>query len=108
MEVKISKIGIGDLLVLPRNWKGYNFNDESNLWVKESDLYKNEKGNLYPFCSVISTNSIEEVFKSCPINEDYILIIRGDENSYMNGYILVGNYKLLVDNYKFETKLLFS
>jgi hypothetical protein len=108
MEVKISEIDIGGVLTLPPNWKGYNFNDESNLWVRESDLHKDEKGNLYPFCSVISTNSIEEIFESCPTDENYILIVRGDENSYMNGYILVGNHRLLLNNYKFETKLLFS
>ena len=107
MEVKISKIGIGDLLVLPHNWRGYNFNNESNVWVKEKNLHKDEKGNLYPFCSVMSIDNIKKVFESCPIDENYIVIIRGDEDIYINGYILVGNY-MLMDNYKFETKLLFS
>ena len=105
MEIKISKIDIGGVLTLPPNWKGYNFNEESNSWVKDSDLYKDEKNNLYPFCSAVSTNEIAKVFESSPINENNILIIRGDINDiFIIAYILVGSIN--IKNYEFETKLL--
>lgn len=105
MEVKISEIDIGGILTLPSNWKGYSFNEESNSWIKDSDLYKDEKGRLYPFCSTIRTNRIVEIFENAPINESNILIIRRHiDNTSMNGYILVGNVD--IKNYEFEMKLL--
>jgi hypothetical protein len=105
MEIKISEIDIGSILTLPSNWKGYSFNEETNSWIKDSDLYKDEKGSLHPFCSMISTNRITEIFRSSPINENEILIIRGNINNiFMIGYMLVGSIN--INNYTFKTKLL--
>jgi hypothetical protein len=105
MEVKISEIDIGGILTLSSNWKGYSFNEESNSWIEDSDLYKDERGSLHPFCSIVSTNTITEIFKTCPINDNNILIVRENMNDiFMIAYILVGSID--IKNYKFKTKLL--
>ena len=105
MEIKISEIDIGDVLILPPDWKGYSFDEETNSWVKGSNLYKDEKGNLHPFCSLVHTNRVAKIFKGSPINEDKILIIRGNINDIFTiAYILVGSIN--IKNYEFETKLL--
>lgn len=105
MEIKMSKIDIGGVLTLPSNWEGYNFNEETNSWIKGSDLYKDKKGKLYPFCSMASIGDIAKSFKTCPIDEDNILIIRGEVNdTFVVAYILVGSSD--IENYEFKTKLL--
>lgn len=111
MEIKVSKIEIGGVLTLPHNWKGYSFNEETDSWIKDSDLYKDERGNLYPFCSMVSTNSIANIFETSPIdvvnrlNDNNILIIRGDINDiFVIAYILVGSGD--IENHTLETKLL--
>jgi nitrogen regulatory protein PII-like uncharacterized protein len=105
MEVKVSEIDIGGVLTLPHNWKGYSFNEEANSWIKDSDLYKDEKDNLHPFCSMVSTNRVAKIFETCPINENNILIIRGNINDiFVIAYILVGGIN--IENHEFETKLL--
>lgn len=107
MEIKVSKIEIGGVLTLPHDWKGYSFNEETNSWVKDSDLYKDEKGSLYPFCSMVSINSIAKIFEACPINDNNILIIRGNINDiFVVAYILVGSSD--IENYTFGTKLLLN
>lgn len=107
MEIKISEIDIGGILILPPDWKGYSFNEESNSWVKGSDLYKDEKNNLYPFCSMVNTNEITKIFENSPTNENNILIIRGDINDIFKiSYILVGSIN--IENYEFETKFLIN
>jgi hypothetical protein len=105
MEIKVSETEIGGVLTLPSDWKGYNFNEKTELWVKDSDLYKDEENNLYPFCSVVFTKDIVKTFESSPINENNILIIRGKINDiFAIAYILVGSID--IKNYKFKTKLL--
>ena len=107
MEVKINRtgIGIGNILTLSYDWKGYSFNEETDSWIKDSDLYKDEEGRLYPFCSTIRTNRIVEIFENAPINESNILITRRHiDNTSINGYILVGDVG--IKNYEFETKSL--
>jgi hypothetical protein len=105
MEIKISEIDIGGILTLPSNWRGYSFNEETDSWIKDSDLYKDERGSLHPFCSMVSTNRIAEIFEACPTNDNNILIIRGDITYiFVIAYILIGNID--IKNYEFETKLL--
>lgn len=107
MEIKISEIDIGGILTLPSDWKGYSFNEETDSWIKDSDLYKDEKGSLHPFCSMVSTNRIAKIFESSPINENNILVVRGNINDiFVIAYILVGSSD--IKNYTFETKLLFN
>lgn len=107
MEVKINRtdIGIGNILTLSYGWKGYSFNEETDSWIKDSDLYKDEEGKLYPFCSTIRTNRIVEIFENTPINDNNILIIRGNINDiFVIAYVLVGSSD--IKNHEFETKLL--
>lgn len=106
MKIKTSEIGdIGEILTLSYNWKGCSFNDETNSWIKDNDLHKDGKGNLYPFCSTVPTNDVVKIFESAPINENNILIIRGNiSDIFVVAYILVGSVN--IENYKFETKLL--
>jgi hypothetical protein len=105
MEVKISEVGTGNILTLSSNWKGYSFNENTDSWIKDNNLYKDEKNNLYPFCSEISINSVTKIFETCPINDNNILIIRGNINgAFVVAYILVGSVD--IKSHKFETKLL--
>ncbi|MCK4454687.1 hypothetical protein KAW18_03820 [candidate division WOR-3 bacterium] len=107
MEVKISKIDIGGVLTLPPNWKGYSFNEDTDSWIKDSDLYKDKKGSLHPFCSMVSTSNIAKIFETCPINDNNILIIRGDINDiFVIAYVLVGSSD--IENHTLETKLLLN
>ena len=120
MEIKRSKIDINNTLTLPPDWKGYSFNEKSNSWVKDSDLYKDEKSDLHPFCSMVHINKIAKIFENSPINENNILIIKfaadgnfaffvepldgGNVNDiFILAYILVGSID--IKNYEFETKL---
>jgi hypothetical protein len=54
---------------------------------------------------MLPINRITKIFEACPINDNNILIIRGNINDiFVIAYILVGSIN--IKNHKFETKLL--
>jgi hypothetical protein len=121
MELKITKIDPGVMLILPPDWKGYNRRYDG-IWLKEhmiprSKLVYYKKGNslehgksilgLEPFALVMTSGVVIKTFESWPNgeNKERMLISRGI-HSYSDGYdlleaiLLVGD---ILEDYEFDT-----
>ena len=122
MELKITKIEVGKMLVLPPSWKGYNLRPNDDVWLKNDELQrinfayfkkydpiKHAKVvyGLSPFVLVMTANVIIKAFESCPNkeNKENMLISRGIRN-YGDGYDLLEAYLLvgdILEEYEFDT-----
>ena len=116
MKLKISTINVGEMLVLPPDWKGYNLSS-NNVWLKESKLNKVRFAyfkkydpikhaeviyGLSPFALVITPSMIVGKFGSCPAtgNGKNMLISRGvNWGNLLEAYILVGD---ILEEYEFD------
>ena len=116
MELKIAKIDVGTMLVLPPDWKGYNFRYD-DVWLKDHELgrvrlayfkrydpIKHAKVTygLSPFALVMTPGEIIKVFESCPDkeNKENMLISRGIPwDNLLEAYLLVGD---VLEEYEFD------
>ena len=125
MELQIAKIGIGEMLVLPPDWKGYNLKPDvaDGVWLKDAELRKigfayfkkydpikhaKVLYGLSPFALCMTANVIIKTFESCQDKRDKenMVISRGIVSmgpawpDLLEAYLLVGN---ILEEYEFDT-----